>query len=134
MRIWGGAPGAARSHLSSCDLSDLEDLGFRSALMNQDRLSLPATSPPSPSSAHGNTHTHTEVEMQVQGCWIDPLGDCKAQPSLGQSPRQGGAMARGMQDESDTLPGTGKSGRKAGVSRTQINCREGAFMEEGEVS
>lgn len=43
-------------------------------------------------------------------------------------------MAREMQDESGTLPGTGKSEQKAGVSMTQINCREGAFMEEGEVS
>lgn len=43
-------------------------------------------------------------------------------------------MATEMQDESDTLPGPGKSERKAGVSRTQINCREGVFMEEGEVS
>lgn len=34
----GGAPGAARSHLSNSDLSDLEDLGCQSGLMNQNRL------------------------------------------------------------------------------------------------
>lgn len=28
-------------------------------------------------------HTHRDVEMQVWGCLIDPLEDCKAQPSLG---------------------------------------------------
>lgn len=45
----GGAPGAARSHLSNSDLSDLEDLGFPSGLMNQNRL-MP--------SQYMETHTH----------------------------------------------------------------------------
>lgn len=43
-------------------------------------------------------------------------------------------MVREMRVESDALPGAGKSGWRAGVSRTRINCREGAFMEGGEVS
>lgn len=136
----GGAPGAARSHLSHSYLSDLEDLGFQSYLMTQNRRTLAATSPGASwcqLCTWKHTHTHTQVEMLIWGCLIDPPEGCKAQPCPGDTVNHLGKEEPGPERcrMSQTLcRGTGKSEQKAGVSMTQINCREGALMEEGEVT